>query len=204
MEQWDTWLANDIFVCNKIKNENNIKETTNKLTENIRNNNLDNTQEINKSDETITTPLWSAKIIENPKKLNCTSKSDLNSFIQLIERKKPLNEILKIENLSGIKKIFLNFCLKDELKNEAILWDEKFPDLTIFGKGIKKSLEQQERDNLRKIISKRIIEDHLMPEVYAFLNTRNSGNNNSKSGHFFLPPILNSQKKELNKMINKK
>jgi len=38
--------------------------------------------------------------------------------------------------------------------------------LTIFGKGIKKSLEQQERDNLRKIISKRIIEDHLMPEVF--------------------------------------
>nr|CAD2184117.1 unnamed protein product [Meloidogyne enterolobii] len=187
MEQWDTWLANDIFVCNKIKNENNTK---NKLSENI--SNLNNTQEINKSDETITTPLWSPKIIENPKKLNCTSKSDLNSFIQLIERKKPLNEILKIENLS------------DELKNEAILWDEKFPDLTIFGKGIKKSLEQQERDNLRKIISKRIIEDHLMPEVYASLNTRNSVNNNSKSGHSFLPPIMNSQKKELNKMINKK
>nr|CAD2199103.1 unnamed protein product [Meloidogyne enterolobii] len=181
MEQWDTWLANDIFVCNKIKNENNIKETTNKLKEYT--SNLDNTQEINKSDETITTPLWSPKIIENPKKHNCTSKSDLNSFIQLIERKKPLNEILKIENLS------------DELKQEAILWDEKFPDLTIFGKGIKKSLEQQERDNLRKIISKRIIEDHLMPEVYASLNTRNSVNINSKSGHSFLPPIMNSQRK---------
>jgi len=58
MEQWDTWLANDIFVCNKIKNENN---TTNKLSENI--SNLNNTQEINKSDETITTPLWSPKIV---------------------------------------------------------------------------------------------------------------------------------------------
>ena len=59
MEQWDTWLANDIFVCNKIKNENN---TTNKLSENISNLN-NNTQEINKSDETITTPLWSPKIV---------------------------------------------------------------------------------------------------------------------------------------------
>ncbi|CAK5110096.1 unnamed protein product [Meloidogyne enterolobii] len=63
MEQWDTWLANDIFVCNKIKNENNIKETTNKLTEKISNYKLNNTQEINESDETITTPLWTPKIV---------------------------------------------------------------------------------------------------------------------------------------------
>uniref|UniRef100_A0A1I8B871 Uncharacterized protein n=1 Tax=Meloidogyne hapla TaxID=6305 RepID=A0A1I8B871_MELHA len=190
MEQWDTWLAEDIFDNKKIKNEDITK---NKIIKISSSSNTSNNVEINKSDET--TPLWSPKISVKNKELYSTSKSDLNAFVQLIERKEPLNEILKIKNLS------------DELKKEAIIWNEKYPDLTIFGKGIKKSLEQQERENLRKIISKRIIEDHLMPEVYASLNKNKLLNKNSKSGRqSFLPPINNSsqKRKEVNKMIKQK
>ncbi|KAF7637621.1 hypothetical protein Mgra_00002879 [Meloidogyne graminicola] len=133
MEEWDEWLNNNnIFIKEKLNNNIKSKELLN---------------------NTITTPIWSPKIIEkNRNSYYNTTKSDLNIFIQLLERKKPLNEILKIKGIS------------DELKNEAILWDNKFPDLTIYGKGIEKSLEEQEQDKLRKIISKKIIEEHLMPK----------------------------------------
>jgi hypothetical protein len=53
----------------------------------------------------------------------------------------------------------------EELKDELRDWEEKFPNLTIRGRPIGKSRELQEREQLRRMVARSIVEDHLWPEA---------------------------------------